>query len=231
MNELKVIGMSDMHGKLPAPEDLPKSDLVAIAGDISPLNIQRNAPAMMEWIMNDFASWIKRLDTSKVFLVVGNHDFVFYNKATGEDAIWLINDVTDGKCVYLADQDYTFKGKVIYGSPWVNGPAGWAFFDPSMKRIKETMSENVDLAIFHSPIMQWDNGTSLELLDRPQWGSKNLEDIIYNKSPKNVITGHVHSGNHEWHEIVTANGHANLCNVSLLNEDYKMAYEPTLFTI
>ena len=39
---MKLIAISDLHGSLPKIED--KADIMIIAGDISPLNIQGNKP-------------------------------------------------------------------------------------------------------------------------------------------------------------------------------------------
>lgn len=42
MNEkIKVVAMSDIHGYLPPKDSLPKCDIVCIAGDILPLEIQK----------------------------------------------------------------------------------------------------------------------------------------------------------------------------------------------
>ena len=42
MNEkIKVVAMSDIHGYLRPKDSLPKCDIVCIAGDILPLEIQK----------------------------------------------------------------------------------------------------------------------------------------------------------------------------------------------
>ena len=44
---MKIAGISDLHGYLP---NIEKSDILLIAGDISPLNIQFNKPEMKKWL-------------------------------------------------------------------------------------------------------------------------------------------------------------------------------------
>jgi hypothetical protein len=54
-----------------------------------------------------------------------------------------------------------------------------------------------------------------------------LTNAILEKQPKNVFCGHIHSGKHGKIEF---NG-SNLYNVSRLNEDYCISYEPTIIEL
>ena len=51
--KLKIAAISDIHGFL--PEITEPADVLLIAGDISPLHIQFNKPAMKIWIETEFA--------------------------------------------------------------------------------------------------------------------------------------------------------------------------------
>ena len=240
---MKIVAISDTHGLL--MQNIPECNVLCIAGDISPLKAQRNMPQMISWIRKRFITWAEEVPAEKIILVAGNHDFVF-EAVTEEnnwryEAIQSLNILSD-KIKYLEDSSFTYKGKVFYGSPWVVGPAGWAFYDPTKKLdiIKQTMPMGVDVAIFHQP-MEW--GSNGRVLQTPSWmigqtypshmltdealhpsyGSGALDDIIEYKKPRLVLTGHVHSGNHE---LVSFGDNTMVANVSILDEDYKQKYQP-----
>ena len=145
---------------------------------------------------------------------------------------------TSDKLIYLKDNVVELDGKIIYGSPWVVGPAGWAFWDPQLTKIVKGMDPNVDLAIFHQPLHDQGNGTvmipaSWELDHLyPDFGSTLLDQVCYTRCPKMVITGHVHTGNHTICEMENIDGGiTKFANVSLLNENYEEFYEPLEFEI
>ena len=108
---MKVIGISDMHGLLPDPRVFPEGDVLCIAGDISPLKAQRNLPQMISWLRKRFINWIEELPVKKVFLVAGNHDFVFENPEFKEEAILSLNILSD-KITYLEDSVYLYDNKL-----------------------------------------------------------------------------------------------------------------------
>ena len=240
---MKVIGISDIHGLLLDPRNFPEGDVLCIAGDISPLKAQRNMPQMISWLKKRFSTWIEELPVDKVFLVAGNHDFVFNDKDYKFEAIWALNALS-GKITYLEDSSYIYKEKLFYGSPWVIGPSGWAFYDKELNNIVHYMPENVDVAIFHQPLEYGGNGRVLQvpswmigqtypshmLTDEalhPSYGSTALDSIVEEKKPKLVLTGHVHSGNHE----LISFGESMIANVSILDEDYKQKYQPFEITL
>lgn len=241
---MKIIGISDMHGQLLNVNEFPEGDVLCIAGDISPLKIQRNMPGMISWLRKEFVTWIENLPVKKVFLVAGNHDFVFENGDYKLEAIASLNVLSD-KITYLENVSCMYDGKLFYGSPWVIGPAGWAFYDPTKKLdvIDETMPRGVDIAIFHQPLECGENGRVFQIPAwmigstipshlspeylHPSYGSIALDDIVEMKKPRLVLTGHVHSGNHE---IVNLSN-TKVVNVSVLDEDYKVKYKPFEITI
>ena len=240
---MKIVAISDIHGLL--LQHMPEGDVLCIAGDISPLKAQRNMPQMLSWLQKKFMPWIESLPYEKVFLVAGNHDFIFEHKDFFLAAIDSIQE--SGKLVYLNDSYVTYNGKQFYGSPWVTGPAGWAFYDETkkLKMIDWSMPNDVDVAIFHQPLEIGGNGRVLQVPSwmvgatfptdwlkdpnhlHPSYGSEALDKIIEEKQPKLVVTGHVHSGNHE---IVNLND-TMVVNVSILDEDYKEKYSPFEITI
>ena len=92
--------MSDLHGYLPKIDPV---DILLIAGDISPLDIQFNKEMMKKWLTGPFANWIKELPLDKVYLIAGNHDAYFESYFEGMNQIQLDEFRTkcNFKLVYL----------------------------------------------------------------------------------------------------------------------------------
>ena len=234
MNKLKVIAISDNHGLL--PEITTQADILCIAGDFSPLHIQKQMPEMLSWMKNKFIPWADSLPVTNVVLVAGNHDFCMADKTAAPEIKRMFRE--NGKILCLENTFVDIDSKLIYGSPNTIGPRGWAFYEKSLDSIKNTMPFNADLCIFHQPLHDSANGTvmipaswDLDAL-YPDFGSKVLDKLVYERSPKMVVTGHVHTGNHSVCEMPNdAYQVSKFANVSLLNEDYEPFYEPLEFEI
>ncbi len=64
------------------------------------------------------------------------------------------------------------------------------------------------------------------------FGSKVLADILYERDIRLVLSGHVHSGAHFEEFLENHKGHTTtLRNVSLLDEDYRVSYNPFVFKL
>lgn len=221
---MKICAISDMHGQLDI--EIEKCDILCICGDIVPLNVQTSFNGTMDWIKNVFIPWCNSIECDKIFLISGNHDIVSQNFPEE----W--GHAFEGtKIEYLLDSssEYTDeKGKTItiYGTPWCHQFFNWAFMtsDEKLAEIFEKIPENVDLLMTHdSPY-----GTSDVLLQNVAWNSGNhigckpLADAVNKKKPKILIHGHLHSTNHECEMM----GETEVYNVSVLNENYTLVYEP-----
>jgi Icc-related predicted phosphoesterase len=234
MNRLKVIAISDNHGLL--PEIKTPADILCIAGDFSPLESQMHSQEMVSWVKNKFIPWSESLPVTNVVLVAGNHDFCMEDKSAAPEIKRMFNE--NGKIFYLENTTLDIDSKIIYGSPNTIGPRGWAFYEKPLDSIRNNMPFNADLCIFHQPLHDSANGTvmipaswELDAL-YPDYGSKFLDQLVYERSPKMVVTGHVHTGNHSVCEMPNAAYQVSkFANVSLLNEDYELFYEPLEFEI
>ena len=84
--------------------------------------------------------------------------------------------------------------------------------------------EGLDVLITHSPprIPGSDVDRSLQT-NSEHFGSHELTEAIINKRPRFVFCGHIHSGQHDGLDFESSRIH----NVSLLDERYEIAYEPT----
>lgn len=249
---MKIIATSDIHGNLP---ELPPCDVVCLCGDIVPLMVQRNAIESIAWLSGPFQKWALNLPCEKVIMIWGNHDFIGerlmkygatdggnitfpfgYNGSKQHDLIFQ-NDI-DEKIVILCDAQYEYKGKVFYGTPWCPNLSSWAFYKDS-EGLKDKFSHipyETDVLLTHCPPKFGQQGVVLET----NWnfgrnfGCQELQDAMehafkFKKVPTYILSGHIHSGNHNMESDIYKNFYYR--NVSLLNENYEVAYKPFEFEI
>lgn len=214
---MKITAISDIHGNL---INISKTDILIIAGDIVPLSIQRNLILSELWLKTEFTDWVSNIDCDKVIFIGGNHDFV------------LENDVFENsqKLIYLKDSSITVDGIKIYGSPWCT-MHNWAFYKNENDIYNAWMNipDDIDILVTHVPPSVGTYGTTTQKNRNymRDFGSPILTNIIETKKPKIHLFGHVHTGNHDMSE--TLNSGSKLCNVSILDEDYKINYKPYEF--
>lgn len=231
---MKVIGISDIHGYLP---ELPSCDVVCIAGDILPLEIQRNFAMSWVWLLEDFTNWANALDCKHVVFIAGNHDFVFSECGKlGMDMRNLWKD--SNKIHYLQDSFIEIDGKMFYGTPWIPDLVGWAFYlDSNRLTDKFNMIPNCDVLLTHCPPRLNNAGKVLQegYNYGRDFGCEELRIVLRDRDVKWALSGHVHSGEHD----VTYYDHAvfgepyttNIVNVSIKDEDYKVTYKPFEFEL
>lgn len=223
---MKVVGISDIHGYLPK---LPKCDVVCISGDIVPLNIQRNFAASWVWLLEDFTKWVEELDCNHVVFIAGNHDFIFSECShLGADMASMWKD--NNKIHYLQDTSIEIEGKVFYGTPWIPDLQGWAFYlDSDRLTDKFNAIPKCDVLLTHCPPKIKDAGRVLQLgynFDK-DFGCEELRLALNDLEVDWLLCGHVHSGDHG----ITMYKDINIVNVSIKDEDYKIAYKPFEFEL
>lgn len=234
--KIKIACISDIHGHL--SKDIPKCDILIIAGDILPLDIQRDSLRSISWFLLDFKPWTDSLSCDKVIFIPGNHDFLFEeigpdsNRAPSEVMKKLLgNHKSKSKLVYLCDNSYKYKGRIFYGTPWIPELKQWAFYKDheGLTEKFKNIPKKLDVLITHCPPSIGLAGTVLQ----QNWnymcnfGSVELSEAIMMRDIKWSISGHIHSGLHRPEYIYNTN----IVNVSLKNEDYKVDYEPFTFEL
>lgn len=226
---MKVATFSDTHGQTHLPIIEEDTDIICIAGDIIPLNIQRNIPYSEAWFIDEFLRWAKELNPNvkKIFVTPGNHDKYF--EVIGAKAIKEIiaNEGLSEKVIYLVDETYIYDGYKITGSPWIKNLPRWSF---NSTDLTESFSfiEDCDILITHIPPMVEKVGCSYpyQAYER-DFGSIELTKVLENKNIKVNVCGHVHTGIHDG----VIYGNTTIYNVSILNEGYEEAYPVTYFEI
>lgn len=228
---MKIVAISDLHGYL--PKDLPSGDILIIAGDISPLNIQRNRIEMEEWIFTVFIDWINSLSYESVYIVAGNHDH-FFTTITDTQRLEL-KLKTKYKLNYLEDEQITYidtlgKKWKIFGTPNCHQFGNWAYMysDETLEQKFKNIPDEVDILISHDP--PYNVGFTDAILQKPysrsigpqHCGNTPLRSRLENINYKFCFVGHIHSGDH----TLTKFGSGYVVNVSLLDENYQLNYKP-----
>lgn len=217
---MNIIVTSDIHGLL--PEIKEPADLLLICGDIIPLSIQRNDAFSKQWLSEVFVPWANSLPVEYVVMIPGNHDFYFYNlyKKNELPAEWHISE----KVIMLTDASFEYKRLKIFGIPWITGLPNWAFNNDT-PGFYDSIIQGCDILLTHEPPAC----NELGLVHQQCWNylrdfsSTELYEAI-RPGTKYVFCGHVHTGNH----VLSYNKEKDFwcANVSYIDEDYKVTYEP-----
>lgn len=223
---IKVCAISDMHGNYEF--EIKPCDILFICGDIVPLRIQRNIPQSIKWFKREFIPWCQQQPADQIYMVAGNHDFFLeHNERNIRDCLLGTNiTILYNESAEFADEnsDRVYK---IWGSPNCHIFGDWAFMysDECNEEMYERMPKDLDFLITHDAPY----GRNDVLLDgKCPWadgshiGNIPLRDILYRRNPKYHFTGHLHSTDHELKDY---DGTMTAC-VSLLDEYYKLSYEP-----
>ena len=117
----RVVTVADLHGNLPA--DLPDGDVLAIAGDVCPLE-DHSVDFQRRWLEDSFYPWLGSLPHPDVVWIAGNHDFACQSEG------W----TAGGRGTYLLDSATTAAGLSFYGTPWVPKLRRWAFYAADEER-------------------------------------------------------------------------------------------------
>lgn len=249
-----ITALSDIHGKGLKTLTLPKADVACICGDIMPLNIQRKRKESIIWLVEKFILWCDNQPVDKIFFIPGNHDFIFEDIRmefveqgicpTGHQIMNriyyyynmgdVLGDVYGGchKASLLMDEACEYNGLKFYGSPWCPDLHNWAFYGESeyIYRQFSQMSPDIDILLTHCAPKIDIYGTVLQsdvFNTMHDYGCQELADIIKEKKPKFNIFGHVHTGCHKLQKI----DDTYFCNVSLLDENYNIAWVPKVFEL
>lgn len=206
MKTLRVVVVSDLHGRLPT---IPPCDLLILSGDIAPDFAQAGPVRVyyqLDWFNHQFITWLNSVQCREVVATAGNHDFALFRMRhlLSPDIPWHL----------LIDEGIELFGLKFWGSPWVGQLPGWAFnLDESqLKRKWGRIPANTDVLVLHSPPFGIGDRNAAGI----RCGSTTLEARLRQLTPKLVTFGHIHEGYGEWQR----NG-ATLVNASLLNDQYQ----------
>lgn len=227
---MKIAAISDLHGDLP---EIKESDILLIAGDISPLQIQFNKPKMKIWLETEFAYWIKSLPVDKVYMVAGNHDAYFEN--INPMNLFKLKQDCNFKLIYLENDwiIHRHRGKEykIFGTPYCHTFGQWPFMrseEYMVNKFKE-IPDKCDIIISHDP--PYAVGQVDMILGKRRWsnevpssiGNIPLSNRLVGVDFKLLVCGHIHTGDHR---LFKDNLSGSVVNVSIKNEEYDVEFKP-----
>ena len=216
-----VRGASDLHDLLPVVEPC---DVLLLAGDLVPLDLQNNIELSERWLTDVFVRWLDEVPATEVVGIAGNHDFALERLADRGAHRSLLG----ARWTYLRDAGVTLEcGLKIWGTPWSPGSSEWAFSsdEQTLADAFEGIPDHVDVLLSHTP--PYGKGDRAPCRADPlvgqlkYWrhiGSKALRSAIHRASPRLVVYGHVHADG-GWRIEVDQTRYS---NVSVLDEDYRL---------
>lgn len=233
---MRITAISDLHGYL--PRDLSGGEVLCICGDIVPLEYQRDLVQSVAWFALDFDRWASSLPYGKVLFLGGNHDFFLHEIGEKHRPSSVMKHLLPGshkgqsKLVYLCDNSVEIDGIRFYGTPWIGDLSNWAFFKPDdeLRRIYNKIPWKCDVLMTHMPPLACDAGTVLQrgcYNTGANYGSAALSEAIAARDINYALCGHVHTGNHHPETYCGVK----IVNVSLKDEDYRVAYKPFTFEV
>ena len=199
---MKILHLSDTHGKHRELTDMPSADILVHSGDFT------LSGGDMEAL--DFIEWLCDLPYRHKLFIAGNHDDCMQDASLEG----LPDDVH-----YLSDSGITIEGISFYGSPMFV-----VFEGEDLKELEqyEQIPDKIDILITHRPPL----GILDSIDDTIHYGSTILLDKVSKVKPRMHLFGHVHSayGTMDWKEITFS-------NAGLTDWKYDIRYSPQLLEI
>ena len=229
---MKIYAISDMHGRLEGL-DPQGADLVVVAGDFGIMYgwSERDLNDQVIWVNTKLREWCASYPKTAFRLIPGNHDLFAEYPDLLSDVKWPENTKM------LIDAVDEVEGLRVYGTPWVPHINGsWAFEEMRPGQLREKFSaipKGVDILLTHTPpkIRHKKIDVSIDR-NSPHFGSVELLDAIMAYRPRYALCGHIHTGDHNPIALPHEDGSETvLRNVSRLDEEYEVRYEPYVFEV
>lgn len=234
MGKKKFCAISDLHGILPEIKDKP--DILLVAGDIVPLDVQMNSRASKRWLKEEFIPFCEKNCKDMAVVVGGNHDMWLANHGK-EDFVMMLPPEIE----YLENEVLVINDEyAIFGTPLCHKFGNWWFMlpDNDIRRKLEPGINEMNGYTDKKKIMLCHDapyGVSDVLLQKMPWttgehiGSKPLFEACEKVKPDYLLHGHLHSTNHEAETM--NDGKTEVRNVSIVDERYNHVYEPFYFEL
>lgn len=212
---MKLVCISDTHGDHRNVK-VPEGDVLIHAGDITGHGTQSD--------FVDFLKWFDSHPHHHKLFIAGNHDL--YLETNPVDAQRLVDNTSS---VWLNDSGIEIEGVQFWGSPITLRFHDWAFMrnpGESIQRHWKLIPQNTQVLITHGPPFGiLDHVRRLDGSEE-QTGCPQLLDTILNRSLKAHIFGHIHE------EFGALNQHGvDFLNVSTMNQSYRIANQPVIYTL
>ena len=234
---VRIWAASDLHGIDPASASIDPQpdgcDVAVLAGDICPLPdfTIRAIQEQVIWLNVVVGEWAAAHPDIQFVAIPGNHDVFLTRMNLARESMRLPPNVH-----FLIDEEVEVCGLKFYGTPWcpwINGK--WAFeaCDPRREQMWFACIPNgTDVLVSHSPPyvegLEIDCSCQYPTERRKHFGSRPLYDAIERRRPALNIFGHIHTGDHRPLRMPCG---TLARNVSILDEDYRVAYNPAIIEL
>lgn len=174
---MKILHISDTHGKHEELTNLPEADVIVHSGDFTMAGTEQEVMS--------FLSWFFTLPYKYKVFVCGNHDCCLYGAS--------IDALETGE-YYLCNSGVEIEGYKFYGVPMFMEDVFSGDYDSLFGNIPA----DTDVLITHEPP---------KLSDKAMFGSKALLDVIDRIKPKAHLFGHDHNsfGTATWGPTILSN--------------------------
>ena len=206
---MTITCLSDTHGFHRRIKNIPESDIIIHAGDISNFGEEHQ--------VLDFLNWFSDLPHQYKIFVAGNHDFIFENEPKK-----YVEKIIPKNVIYLNDSGYSIDGINIFCSPITPRFMDWAFNRDRGRDIQnhwKLIPANTDILITHGPPF----GKLDTNKNNFRTGCEDLLKTIGKIKPKYHIYGHIHEA-----YGMTYNEHTTFINASILDEHYRIKNKPVV---
>lgn len=214
--DLKLVLISDTHGKHDQLGVLPEGDVLVHAGDWSMMGTRQAALEFIEW----FAAQPHPYKA----LIAGNHDWI------AEKQPHTFLGMIPLSIRYLNDSGCEIEGVRFWGSPVQPWFHDWAFNrarGEDIKRHWDMIPNDTDVLVTHGPAMYHGGVTE----EGDEVGCEDLLLAIKRIRPQVHVCGHIHEGYGQW-ELQHADGRSTtLVNASVVNRRYQVANAPVCVTV
>ena len=163
---MKILHLSDTHGRHHRLRDLPEADLVVHSGDFCMVGTEQEAL--------DFLNWFCDLPYKHKIFICGNHDDCLYGANI---------DGLDENVHYLCSSGATIDGVKFYGVPMFMADC----ISDRQTRNYANIPDDVDVLVTHTPpygILDFD--------DNINYGSEELLQRVSEINPRLHLFGHIH---------------------------------------
>ena len=229
---MRIVAVSDLHGYLP---DIPPCDLLHcrrrhLPGSLRAVLRQGTARTTGAMVPRRNLSVARRRASGALDPDVGNHDWCGMSAV---EARRLAAHAPAGATVLrdalLSVPDGT-SAVSIWASPWSNQFMNWAFMKTpgELAEVYRAIPPGADIVVSHQPPQGSANSFRGcdHWQDETPWSRRELLATIERVRPKMVVCGHIHDGHGRYiHAGVP------IYNVSIVNEQYRRVYQPTVIEL
>ncbi len=206
---MKIVFISDTHGKhlqVKLPTD---ADLLIHAGDVSGRG-QVNE-------VHDFLNWFSAIPIPHKIFIAGNHDFLMEKEPS------LFKEMIPDNIIYLENDSVTIEGIKIWGSPVTPWFFNWAFNvnrGADIMKYWNQIPEDTDILVTHGPPY---NMLDKVISDGKLVGCEALAERLEKLQVKIHVFGHIHEAYGMREKAGTT-----YINASVLNASYQMVNAPVV---